>query len=202
MHIRSQTAADLPDDAIVSYKQFKRIDDLAPDEIEYNGFQSRLLYNHILLYMIDPLDKSLRLCIPASCHKTFFEAAHDKNNHAGFQKSYNLLRQHYYIHNLSRTLRSYISSCPSCQENNTHRHKSYSQLQPILSLDYSFQMVSLDLIIKLPESTYGNSSYDTIITITDKLTKMVTLILRRENWNAVQWADAFFRHYYRRWGIP
>ena len=78
----------------------------------------------------------------------------------------------------------------------------HGQLQPIESLEYSFQIVTLDLITKLPESRYGNMSYDTIMTITDKLIKMVTLVLRRENWSATQWADAFFKCYYRHWGIP
>jgi transposase InsO family protein len=64
------------------------------------------------------------------------------------------------------------------------------------------QTVSLDLIVKLPESTFENNQYDSLMTITDKLTKMVTLILGRENWSATQWADAFFKHYYRRWGVP
>jgi hypothetical protein len=63
-------------------------------------------------------------------------------------------------------------------------------------------MVSLDLITKLPESAINKSSYDTIMTITDKLTKMVTLIPGRENWDSVQWANSFFSNYYRCWGIP
>jgi hypothetical protein len=65
MQITNQVASDLPDDAIVSYNQFKMIDKLAPDEAEYNGFQGRLLYNHILLYIVDPLDGTPRLCIPS-----------------------------------------------------------------------------------------------------------------------------------------
>jgi hypothetical protein len=63
-------------------------------------------------------------------------------------------------------------------------------------------MVSLDLITKLPESAIDKSSYDTIMTIMDKLTKMVTLIPGRENWDSVQWANSFFNNYYHRWGIP
>jgi hypothetical protein len=190
------------DDAVVSFKEFSRIDQLAPDEIEYNGFQGRLLRGHLLLYIKDPITSHPRLCILSNCHKTFFEAAHDKNVHAGYHKAYNLLRQHYYIRNMSRALRSYIQTCPSCQQNNTLRHMPHGQLQPVTSPDYPFQMVTLDLIVKLPESKFGNIYYDTIMTITDKLTKMVTLILGRENWSAVQWADAFFKNYYHRWGIP
>jgi len=54
--------------AVIPYKEFARIDKLAPDEVEYQGFQGRLLRGHILLYMVDPLDKHPRLCIPADCH--------------------------------------------------------------------------------------------------------------------------------------
>jgi hypothetical protein len=31
---------------------------------------------------------------------------------------------------------------------------------------------------------------------------MVTLILGREDWSAENWANAFFKCYYRRWGVP
>lgn len=193
---------DVEPNAIISYKEFERIDKLSPDEIEYNGFQGRMLHGHVLLYIIDGLDRRPRLCIPTSCQKLFFEAAHDQNVHPGFHKAYNVLRQNYYIKNLSCSLRTYIQSCPSCQLNNTLRHKPYGQLQPINTPDYPFQMVTLDLIVKLPESKYGNMSYDTIMTITDKLSKMVTLVLGREDWSATQWADAFFKNYYCHWGIP
>jgi hypothetical protein len=164
MKIRDEMLVESNNDdnnAIVSYKEFSRIDKLAPEEIEYNGFQGRLLRGHILLYIRDPITGHPRLCIPSNCHKTFFEAAHDKNVHAGYHKAYNLLRQHYYIKNLSRALRSYVQSCPSCQQNNTLRHMPHGQLQPITSPDYPFQMVTLDLIVKLPESSYGDVRYDT-----------------------------------------
>lgn len=170
-----------PGDAVVTYKSIQRIDTLAPDEIEYNGFQGRKLQGHIMLYIIDPIDKHPRLCIPSNCHKMFFETAHDKNTHAGFHKAYSELRQNYYIKNLSRSLRSYISSCPFCQQNNTLRHRPYGKLQPTEAPESPIQMVTLDLITKLPESKLDGISYDSMMTITDKLTKMVTLIIGREN---------------------
>jgi hypothetical protein len=82
---------------VISYKEFQRIDKVAPDEVEYNGFQGRVLHGHILLYIVDPLDRQPRLRVPTSCQKLFVEAAHNKNVHAGYHKAYNLLRQNYYI---------------------------------------------------------------------------------------------------------
>jgi hypothetical protein len=40
------------------------------------------------------------------------------------------------------------------------------------------------------------------MTVTDKLTKMTTLILGNEDWAAEKWANAFFKSYYHHWGVP
>jgi len=193
---------EIPSDEVLPYNVFEEIDKFAPETVQYQGFQGRLCYNYLLLYIVDPLDGHPRLCIPANCHKIFFEAAHDNSTHAGFEKAYKKLRPNYYIKNLAASLRAYIRSCPSCQVNNTLRHKPYGLLQLISTPASPFEMVTLDLVVKLPPSEYEGQEYDSIMTVTDKLTKMSTLILGRENWTAEQWANAFFRSYYRRWGVP
>lgn len=40
--------ARVADDAVITYKEFKHLDKLAPDEVEYNSFQGRILKGHIL----------------------------------------------------------------------------------------------------------------------------------------------------------
>jgi hypothetical protein len=60
----------------------------------------------------------------------------------------------------------------------------------------------MDLVVKLPESDYEGQHYDSFMTVTDMLTKMVTLIPSRDNWNAEQGANTFFKCYYRKWGVP
>ena len=101
----------------------------------------------------------------------------------------------------------YINSCPQCQKNKTSTHKLYRQLQPISSLTSPCEMITMDFITKLPPSRYdnivfSNTMFDTILIITDKLSKMVTLIPGREDWNATVWAQAFYDNYYKRWGMP
>ena len=63
-------------------------------------------------------------------------------------------------------------------------------------------MITLDMVVKLPPAMYEGTEYDSFMMATDKLTKMVTLILGREDWSAESWANAFFKSYYRRWGVP
>jgi hypothetical protein len=97
-------AQTITDDQVLPYNVLKEIDKFAPAEVQYQWFQVRVCYNHILLYIVDPLDDHPHLCIPTSCHKMFFQAAHDNSSHAGFEKAYKKLRPNYYIKNLSTSL--------------------------------------------------------------------------------------------------
>ena len=119
---------EIPDDEVLPANIFQELVRFAPTNVQYQGFQARICYNHVLLYILNPLDGHPQLCVPANCHKIFFEAAHDHCNHASFEKSYKKLRPNYYIKNLSTSLHAYIKSCPSCQPNTARRHKPYGLL--------------------------------------------------------------------------
>jgi len=184
-----------------SYASVAKVPGGGPHQAKYGGFSARRINGHTLLYIEDQ-DRHPRLCVPASCHRLLFKCAHDDANHAGFERAYKRLRPNYYIKNLSGSLRLYVTTCPSCLRNNPDRHKPFGQLQPITIPAMPFEMVSLDLVVKLSEVAFDCNKYDSFMTITDKLTKMVTIILGRENWSADRWALAFWHGYYRRWGIP
>jgi hypothetical protein len=68
--------------------------------------------------------------------------------------------------------------------NNPDCHKPFGQLPPIAIPFMPFEMITLDLVIRLPDAHFENNLYDSFMTITDKLTEMVTVILGREDWNA------------------
>ena len=190
-----------PDEHIVP-SHFTKLDKLTPDDVHYNGFQARIVQGHILLYIVDPLDGHPRLCVPRSCHEIIFKQVHDASHHPGFERIYKRLRPSFYIRNLSALLRTYVSTCPACQRNNPVRHKPYGQLQPLSLPSQPFEMVTLDLVVKLPPSKLGDTIYDSFMSITDRLTKWVTVILGREDWSALNWANAFYKKYYCRWGVP
>jgi len=104
--------------------------------------------------------------------------------------------------NLISALWAYIWSCSSCQINNTLRHKPYGLLQLISSSILPFEMITLNLVVKLPPSTYKGNEYDSFMTVTNKLTKMVMLILGWEDWAVEKWTNGFFKSYYWQWGVP
>jgi hypothetical protein len=55
----------------------------------------------------------LRLCVPRSRIQPFMQMAHDKNGHPGFERTYQRIRQSYFIKGASAVIRDYIQHCPS-----------------------------------------------------------------------------------------
>ena len=185
---------------------FRRLDREAPEDVEinYGGFQGRKLGGHILLYLKGPKDMQHRLCIPRSCQLDFLRSAHDSDGttHVGFDKAYERLRHNYYIYKLPTLLKQYINSCPSCQRNKPTHHKPYGELQPIESPQLPFEFITMDFVTGLPRAKFQGSEYDAFMSVTCKLSKVVSLILGLETYTAEQWADAFYHGYYRKWGVP
>lgn len=60
----------------------------------------------------------------------------------------------------------------------------------------------MDFIVKLPRSQLLQYAYDSVLTVTDKLSKAVILVPGRKDWSAKQWAEAYFHNVWRRWGFP
>jgi hypothetical protein len=176
---------DLPEGEPLQPHHFTKLDKLAPDEVHYNGFQARTVQDHTLLYLVDPLDGHPRLCVPRTCHEVIFKQVHDASHHPGFERMYKRLRPSYYMRNLASELRTYVAGCPKCQRNNPVRHKPYGQLQPLAIPSQPFEMITIDLVVKLPLAKLGDVTYDSFMSATDRLTKWVTLIPGRENWGAL-----------------
>jgi hypothetical protein len=191
---------DVPDDAnsdaIVPMADIHNTP-LSDETITYQGFHAKHCHGYLLMFMTDLVDEHHRLCILQSCHQNFFDAVHDQATHDGYHKCYQRLRPNYYIPNMSRLLKRYISECPTCAVNSASHHKPHSELKPIKS-SLPFEFISVDFVVKLPESSFNGNIYDSFMSCTDLATKMVTLIPGRETHSAEDWARAFFYTYCRR----
>ena len=141
-----------------------------------------------------------RLCIPPKLEQEVFEQAHDLSNHGGFHRCHDRLSHNLFIRHLTRNLRDYIAHCPSCQLNQTKRHKPYGSLVPVSTPAIPFHTIAMDFIMGLPVTAAGN---DALLTITCKATKKNLLIPGKETWSAVQWGHAVLRELMRHdWGVP
>ena len=88
-------------------------------------------------------------------------------------------------------IQKYIQKCETCQQSKSNRHQSYRKLQLIPQLPTPWKQVAMDFIVKLPRSTDSQTEvqYDTILTITDMLTKYGKFIPIQEKTDALTLAN-------------
>ena len=124
-----------------------------------------------LLYLIDH-DKRERLVILQNLEKEVFELSHDLSHHQGFHRAFDqLTTSMYFDRNAAKHFCAYIEHCPTCQLNQTKRHKPYGELQPIQSALVSFNTIAMDFVMALPEEKYHGDTVDALLNITEKYTK-------------------------------
>jgi hypothetical protein len=165
-----------------------------------------------LLYLKD--GDRLRLCIPRSLYAPFLEMAHDRHNHAGFDRAYQRLRHSYFMKGSAGVIRDYIRHCPSCLLNKPNNYTPSGKLIPIAAPSAPWELVTMDFVVKLPPCTPRSGlwaqlvgkpdlpTYDSFLTITDKLTKFVMIVPGCENWDAKRWALAYFEEVFPIFGVP
>ncbi|SLM33922.1 Ribonuclease H-like domain [Lasallia pustulata] len=144
------------------------------------------------------LDGRRRLCIPKSLEKKVFELAHDDNHHCGFHRAYDAVTSNLYLRKLSKHLKRYIDHCYSCQLNQTKRHVTYGSMVPIVMKSLPFRTIAMDFILGLPETEDG---FDVALSVTDKCSKRVTLLLGKNTYKAEDWATVLLEGL-TDWGIP
>ena len=160
----------------------------------FSPYHLFLPLNEALLFYKDSVDGRLRLCLPKTTHKEIFTLAHDRENHFSLVKTYNRLVMNYFVPHLLRALKIYISHYPQCALNRTLRDKSHGLVKPIESKPIPFHTLTIDFILALPPSRrfgHGDELYDTVMTGTDKFTKVVRLIPGKSTYAAPDWAAMY-----------
>ena len=170
-----------------------------PTSVKDNGMKFH--YDKGLIYYISLTGN--RLYISKSLHHDIFRMAHDDNSHRGFHRAYEAIVSSMYLRKLTNELRTYTKHCPSCQRNQTQRHKPYGGLHPIRSPPVPYHTIAMDFIVELPVTSYQSGAYDILLTITCKFTKKVLLEPGQNTWDAVQWGIVVITTLMKHdWGIP
>ena len=139
-----------------------------------------------LLYHTDKLTDFKRLCISSSCIKNILQIAHE-NDHSEFAKCFEIISKAWYIRELIKHLRDFIRHCSQCLTLQTRRHKSFDSLQLIDSSSVSFHIIILNFILILSRI---DDDINTIMSITNKFTKRITMLTDKVTYNVEQWALA------------
>jgi len=94
---------------------------------------------------------------------------------------------------------NYVKSCHICQRNKPRTQPPMGLLKPLPIPTRPWSSISMDLITCLPETSEG---YDSIVTVVDRLTKMVHFFPCTIKTSAPELAHLFLDNIFRLHGIP
>ena len=131
---------------------------------------------------------SRRMCVSKFMIKEMLTTVHNKfNDYSRFDRIYERMNVSWYIKNLIKYLKNYITHCSQWKVNETRRHKSYESLQSILSSFISFYTLTVDFILTMFES---HIDMNCVMSVIDKYSKRIIVLVEKNTWTANDWFAA------------
>ena len=171
----------------------------SPTNARVTTFESFRLDHPTKLLFFRDSDTEERLCLPQNFLAIAFKIAHDDRSHVGTRRTYEFLRRHILIPRLQKQTSIWVSNCPICNAAKTSHQGLLGTLMPIKLPPRQMSTICTDFITSFPMSTQGNN---TVATITDPLTKWVSVLIGKDTFSAKDWAEAYYRIAFVHWGLP
>ena len=118
--------------------------------------------------------------------------------HLGYTKTYELITRTYWWPRMLEDVKRYVAGCERCQATKPNRQPRQNQLHPNEVPQNPWEIVSINLIEPLPEST----GYDGILVIVDHFSKMAQYIPINMNITAQGVAKISWDRVFKDMGIP
>lgn len=181
------------------------VSDSLKEEIQ-TGYEQDSYYDNVMpgLWMHDGLWYFQdRIAIPAvkELRKRIITECHDcpSAGHLGYTKTLQRVARRFWWPHMSRSIYSYVVSCPSCQRNKPVMQRPLGLLQPLPVPSSKWEQITMDLITDLPVTKRG---HDAVVTFVDRLTKMVHFAPTTKTAGAEAIAHVFVRTWYKHHGLP
>ena len=168
-------------------------------------FTSIYLDNPVLHWSMDPeglpcLNNHIYVPDVGNFQLKVLQHNHDHlvSGHFSQDQTINLVRHNYVWLKLWSSFKSYVKSYTTCMHSKPQRHHLYRLLKQLPVLECLWSSISIEFIKKLPSS----SSFDTIIVISDWLTKQSIFIPMVNMINALLLAKLFVLYVFSKYGVP
>ncbi|WVZ63577.1 hypothetical protein U9M48_013200 [Paspalum notatum var. saurae] len=117
------------------------------------------------------------ICVPDvdSIKKLILSEAHDTaySIHPGSTKMYHDLKGRFWWYGMKRAVAEYVVVCDTCQRVKAEHQRPAGLLQPLKILEWKWEEISMDFIVRLPRTQKG---YNSIWVVVDRLTKVAHFI--------------------------
>ena len=144
--------------------------------------------------------------VPASLRKQLVKEQHElpAHGHQGIGKTLERLTRTYYFPGMKNHVEKVIKECDICSRNKVSRHSPYGQLKTPATPKGAWKAIALDFVVKLPLSRepLTKVEYDSIVVITDRMTKYGYFIPYKEASTAEDLAYTFLRTIVSNHGMP
>ena len=183
---------DLIRDALPDDKSVEKVLKSLEENIPVKGWHldNGLLYYHDRIYV--PNESEIR--------KAVLESRHDNPaaGHPGQFRTLDLLSRNYYWSGMKLSVTKYIQACDSCIRSKHSNQAPPGLLQPIDLPNKPWEEITYDMIVALPMS----EGYDAVLTVVDRLSKMVHFIPTHSDASAVDVANLFVNFVWKLHGLP
>ncbi len=123
--------------------------------------------------------------------------------HFGIQKTWGLVAWKYYWPLVRHNVEEYVKASDVCPASKAIRHKLYGDLQLLPVPTHRWKNPSIDFVTGLPVSTnWKSETYDSILVIVDRLTKMVHWKPVKVTIDAYSLAEVIIDMVVRHHGLP
>ena len=157
----------------------------------------RLDIDNDLLYLINRLSFDW-VCISIVLKRNVMKFAHDNHAHEDIHRILNRIKVSTYFSKMRKKMLIYVESCLVCQLFKFSRKSLYEQLNLIEITIQFLAKLNMNFIVELSMISTEHNSFLTII---DRFSKYVRLIVDRENWSIKQWVEKYHRELYRHWDL-
>jgi transposase InsO family protein len=135
---------------------------------------------------------SLRTEALVSCHDSTLAG------HLGVTKTQEMVTRKFYWPHMDKTIEEFCAACQTCARNKLPRHAPYGLLMPLPIPEGPWISIAMDFMTDLPNS----EGMTTILTITDRFTKMAHFVAMPKLPDAEETAAVFIKEVVRLHGLP
>lgn len=179
-----------------AYDEDESTSSLIEDLIREKDYNPDYSWDEGLLFykgrVVVPNKDDLKKDILVLCHDNLLAG------HFGTHKTFELVNRTYHWPGLRRYVKTFVTSCDTCQRNKTAQHKPYGLLQPLPVPELPWSSISMDFIVQLPQS----KGYTAILVVVDRLTKMAHFIPTNDNVDAPTTVELFVNRIVSAHGLP
>lgn len=126
------------------------------------------------------------------------------HGHQGTARTFERIARHYYFPGLRKQVETVVQECDICSKSKSNRHLPYGQLKSLPVPKGPWKSIALDFIVKLPLSKdpLTRVEFDSILVITERLTKYREFVPYLEASDAEALAWTFLRVIIAHHGMP